>query len=221
MYWSELLYRYHRERGGVFLGDRENNGELILTYRDQPLVVDMGWTKGRYSYPYVRARTCVVLERPYQLSVGAANQIYVGVNKALNVLDKGLEVLPNGPDLHTDYGCPEVTRKRMIRTDNRPFTKQVLGSLELRRALLASPGEKLEVCPGPGEEGLHLLSVSSRPSSGGSNGGWYLEDNCMFSTEESEAAEMLEEMKSEFFPRMDGLLELIRTARDAVMAWRM
>ena len=41
MSWNEILYVYQKEKGGVFMGSRaaDWDGELILSCRDEPLVV--------------------------------------------------------------------------------------------------------------------------------------------------------------------------------------
>ena len=126
----------------------------------------------------------------------------------------------------TDFGCPEVTKRRLIRTENVPFTKLVLGSLELRSALLACPEDKMEVRPGPGG-GPHLITVTTAAAvSGlsGDGGGWYLgsrgEYITVFGTEEEKAQEA-RQVEEKFFPRMDRFLELARAAYNAVTQWPM
>lgn len=227
MSWNTFLYEYHKKYGGLYLGGGEDDALLVLTYRDQPLAVDLIHDKGtRYATERwtVRARIPAVLEQPYTLTIGARSLVSGGVNAVLQAVDRGLDALPAAPELSADYGCPEVTKRRLIRTGNRKFTKSVLGSLALRNALLASPWDRLEVRPGPGE-GLHLVTVLS--DAGGrevDNDNWPLEDAASYLTSygPEEGAEKVRRIcEDRFLPRMDQLLELTRAARDAVMAWRM
>ena len=44
MSWNEMLYAYQKEKGGVFMGSRaaDWDGELVLSYRDEPLIIQIG-----------------------------------------------------------------------------------------------------------------------------------------------------------------------------------
>ena len=101
----------------------------------------------------------------------------------------------------------------------------MLGSLELRNALLACPEDKVEVRPGPGG-GPHLITVTTAAAVNGlsgDGGGWYLgsrEYIAGFATEEEQAREA-RQVEEEFFPRMDRFLELARAAYNAVTQWPM
>lgn len=156
MSWNEMLYAYQKEKGGVFMGSRaaDWDGELVLSYRDEPLIIrTVGESNGRYTTTSIRVRLAIHLERDYELRIRPKSAMSTGLNTVLGVLDRGLEKLPSGPDLHEDYGCPEVTRGRTITTTDRSFTKLVLRDLELRNALLASPKDGLLILPGPGGGG--------------------------------------------------------------------
>ena len=149
-----------------------------------------------------------------------------GHNTVLGVLDRGLEKLPSGPDLHEDYGCPEVTRGRTITTTDRSFTKLVLRDLELRNALLASPKDGLLILPGPGREGLHLVESYSYPDSMYTD--WYSEpmntgpDWTDTEEERAEKEEKLAELAQDtFFPRLEKVIGLTKAARGAALTWRM
>ena len=220
MSWNECLYQYHKKNGGQFLAGEVDDGLLVFSWKDRPLAVDVAMEGGgRYGpCPYVRARVPVTLAKPYELTVGAEKTLSGGVNAILKVTsDVG--------GYSADFGYPEVTKKRLIRTENVPFTKLVLGSLEFRNALLACPGEKVEVRPGPGEEGLHLITVTTASalySFGGDSGGWYLgtggEYTEIYGSEEDRAREA-RRVEEEFFPRMDRFLDLARAAYNAVTQW--
>ena len=119
MSWNEMLYAYQKEKGGVFMGSRaaDWDGELVLSYRDEPLIIrTVGESNGRYTTTSIRVRLAIHLERDYELRIRPKSAMSTGLNTVLGVLDRGLEKLPSGPDLHEDYGCPEVTRGRTITT---------------------------------------------------------------------------------------------------------
>lgn len=222
MSWNECLYQYHKKNGGQLLAGEDDDGLLVFTWKDRPLAVDLSInTGGRGStFSYVRARIPVILAKPYELTVGAEKALSGGVNAVL-------KVVPEVAGYSADFGYPEVTKKRLIRTENVPFTKLVLGSLDFRNALLACPGEKVEVRPGPGEEGLHLITVTTASalySLGGDGGGWYLgtggEYTEIYGSEEDRARES-RRVEEEFFPRMDRFLDLARAAYNAVTQWPM
>ena len=220
MSWNESLYQYHKARGGQFLAGEADDGLLILTWKDRPLAVDLSMVTGGRSgtFSYVRARVPVTLAKPYELTIGAEKALSGGVNTVLKSVS-GIA------GYSTDFGCPEVTRKRLIRTENIPFTKLVLGSLELRNALLACPEDKVEVRPGPGG-GPHLITVTTAAAVNGlsgDGGGWYLGSRdyiSVFDTEEERAREE-RQVEEEFFPRMDRFLALARAAYNAVTQWPM
>ena len=221
MSWNHSLYIYHKKQGGQFLADRDSDdGMLILAFKDHPLVVDIATEGGgRFGpFSYVRARLPVALARPYELTIGAEKALSGGVNTVL-------KAVPGVAGYSADFGYPEVTKNRLIRTENVPFTKLVLGSLEFRNALLACPSEKVEIRPGPGEEGLHLITVTTAHAIySGDGGGWYLgtrgEYTAIYGSEEEQAREA-RRVEEEFFPRMDRFLDLARAAYDAVTQWPM
>ena len=212
MSWNECLYHYYKTHGGFFLGGQDNDALLLFTWKDQPLAVDLYRVSGRGSSAnYVQARISVTLAKPYKLFISAAGKLSGGVNAIL----KAVPGLPDNSILPADFGFPEVTKKRLIRSNNHAFTKLVLGSLEFRNALLACPLEKIEVRPGPGDEGVHLITVITASAiTDFSNGDWELEDTTSFSTQK-------EYIDEKFFPRMDRFLDLARAAYNAVTQWPM
>lgn len=212
MSWNECLYQYHKKYGGQLLAGEEENGLLVLSCRDQPLAVDLYQVSGRSgTFSYVRARIPLTLAKPYKLTIGGEKVLSGGVNTVL----KAVPGLPGHELLPADFGFPEVTKKRLIRSDNHPFTKLVLGSLDLRNALLASPREELRVRPGPGDGGLHLITVTTSNTVDSGDSDWYLWPNTL--TPE----ERLQRIEAEFFPRLDRFLELVRAAYGAVTQWPM
>lgn len=225
MSWSECLYQYHKKYGGQLLAGGDEDALLVLTWKDRPLAVDLSHyvSSGRggvSSAYFVRARVPVTLGKPCKLTIGAEKALSGGVNAVL-------KMVPEVAGFSADFGYPEVTQKRLIRTENVPFTKLVLSSLELRTALLACPGEKVEVLPGPGGEGLHLIAVTTASalySFGGDGGGWYVgsggEYTEIYGSEEEKAKEA-RRVEEDFFPRMDRFLDLARAAYNAVTQWPM
>lgn len=213
MSWNECLYAYYKKYGGQLLAGEGEDGLLVLSHRDQPLAVDLYQVSGRYgSSNYVRARISLTLAKPYKLTVGAEKALSGGMNAVL----KAVPGLPDHDLLPADFGFPEVTKKRLIRSDNHPFTKLVLGSLELRNALLASPKEELRVRPGPRDGRLHLITITTGSTVGGGDSDWYLWPDT-FAPEE----ERLQRIEAEFFPRLDRFLDLARAACSALTQWPM
>ena len=211
MSWNECLYRYHKKHGGRLLAGEEDDGLLMLTWKDRPLAVDLSVVNGGRgsTFFYVRARIPVTLGKPCKLTIGPERRVSGGVNAVL-------KTVPGVAGYSADFGYPEVTKNRLIRTENVPFTKLVLGSLEFRNALLACPSEKVEIRPGPGEEGLHLITVTTAHAIySGDGGGWYL-DAEFYGNEEEKARR-----EAAFFLRMDRFLALIQAAYDAVTQWPM
>jgi len=215
MYWNDCLYLYHKKYGGAFLGSQEADGLLMLTWKDRPLAVGIRMSGGgRYGpYAYVQARLPVTLAKPYELTIGAEKVLSGGVNGLL-------KATPGIAGYSAGYGYPEVTQKRLIRSENQSFTKLVLGSLELRNALLACPGERVELRPGPGEEGLHQITVTTDAVLERSD--WYLGDySHHFNSYQEQLQAARQRVEEEFFPRMDRFLDLARAAYNAVTQWPM
>ena len=219
MSWNEALYRYQQKYGGQLLAGESDDALLILSWKDRPLAVDLAVVDaGRgATWSHARARISVTLGKPYKLTIGAEKRTSAGGNSVLRAV-------PPVAGYSADFGCPEVTRKRLIRCDNPPFTKVVLGSLELRNALLACPRDRVTVRPGPGGEGLHLITVSTDAplySLSGDGGGWNLDgDNeyvKRYGSEEEQAE--LARRAEQFFPRMDRFLDLARAVCGAVTQW--
>ena len=217
MPWNECLYQYHKKYGGQFLAGESDDALLLLSFKDRPLAVGVRMSGGgRYGpYPYVQARVPVQLAKPYELTIGAEKMLSGGVNAVL-------KAVPNVAGYSADYGYPEITKKRLIRTDNQPFTKLVLGSLDLRNALLACPGDRVEVRPGPGEEGLHQITVTTDANLNSVSSDWYTaNDYASLYISEEDRAQIFRRIEGEFFSRLDRFLDLARAAYNAVTQWPM
>lgn len=219
MSWNECLYYYHQKHGGQLLAGKDTDGLLVLTWKDRPLAVDLSSVCGGRSgtLRFVRARIPATLSRPYTLTIGAEKLLSGGVNSVL----KAVPGLPSLAALPADFGYPEVTKKRLIRSDNHSFTKLVLGSLDLRGALAACPEDRVEVRPGPGPEGRHLITVTTDHSVYGNSGdgSWYLGEFDL-TPDEPVREKAAQHIREEFFPRLDRFLELCKAAYSAVTQWR-
>lgn len=222
MSWNDCLYRYYRAHVGQYLGGQENDALLILTWRGRPLAVDLYKESGRYGpFYHVQARIAVELAKPYELTIGARKTLSGGLNTIL-------KVAPAVANYAADLGYPEITQKRLIRTNYKPFTRQVLGSPEFRNALLCCPEDRVEIRPGPGEDGAHLITVTTDAGIGSSasGGGWELGQSAddayirLYGSEENQAR-LTQRIEESFFPRMDRFLDLARTAYNAVTQWPM
>lgn len=217
MSWNGCLYQYHKKHGGQFLAGEEDDGLLVLDHRGRILAVDLSMAgAGRGgTVSHVRARIPASLAKPYKLTIGAEKKLSGGLNAVIKAAS-------GVAGYSADLGYPEVTKKRLIRSDNAPFTKLVLGSLDLRNALLACPKDRVEVRPGPGEEGLHLIAVTTDVHTDSPSGDWYLGSRGgyleLYGSEEERAGHA-QRVESEFFPRMDRFLDLVKAAYDAVTQW--
>ena len=147
MNWNRHLAGYAKARGGTYFGfDREEcDCHLLLTdgERTPILVLIDADPAGKYSTRNIFARTCVQLDGIYELCIGDVSAAVGGVKSVLGMVGGG-----------TDYGFPEVTRNRVITTNNTPFTKQVLGDLELRNALLKRKRDHVKIYPTPQGGGI-------------------------------------------------------------------
>ena len=116
MSWNSSLYEYHKKYGGQFLAGELDDGLLILTWKDRPLVVDLSMVNGGRSgtFSYIRARAPVTLAKPYELTIGAERTLSGGVNTVL----KSVSAIAG---YSADFGCPEVTKKRLIRAESRRY----------------------------------------------------------------------------------------------------
>ena len=234
MSWNDRLYMYAQERGGEYFGGMAgtwmesefgSDGVLLLEYRGQPMVVRCDTYQSRYSYTNTaRVLLRCELERDYTLSISAKGAVFKGLNTVLGGLDKGAELLNRDVDLYRDYGFPEVTAGRKIKTSDPEFTQMVLRDLELRNVLQANPGFQLRVrkcAPECVSDSRHLILAKCEMGSSTSLEPyqWDIEDvDRDYLTPEQQLAAL----KGGNFPqKLDALIALAQAAHGAVTAWRM
>lgn len=217
--WNKLFAGYQKTRGGAYFGFQnvENDCQLVLTEGEKhPILVCVDTERaGKYgTMNNIYARTCVQLNGEYHLKMGPQNAVVGGV--------KGLMGAVAGT---TDYGYPEVTGNRSISTNNKPFTKQVLGDLDFRNSLLKRKKDSVSVLPTPQGDGWHMVEVSDADFDCGVMGGslWVSDavaaDTVFMTPEDKEKIEKA--AQAHFDAQMDEFLTLLRAAVRAVTAWRM
>lgn len=216
--WNLYLSRYQTTHGGFFFGADEEDcdGQLVLPQEGKaPLLVTLDEDPaGRYTTRALKARTTVQLNDSYELIIH---------NRSLT--GKGVKGLMNLAGRETDFGYPEATRGRLIITNNKPFTKLVLGDLELRNALIARTDDYLMVRPSPGRTGWHVVEVGAPRFEGSFTGydGWTnqaMRDEFTY-MDETERESLRQQGSEHFDAQLDGLLELLRAAQRAVTTWNL
>ncbi len=213
--WNLYLARYQLTHGGSFFGSGEwdcNSQLLIPQEGTAPLLVLFSTDPcGRSTVKSLRCRTMVRLNKPYKLHIGPRSLVGSGISGVANLVGQAM-----------DFGFSE-TKGRVITTDNRPFTKLVLGDLSLRNALKIRKGDQLEVRPGPQEDGWHLVEVSPNTLEGlvKDSSPWVsdaMEEDTAFMSPEDR--EVILQAGSEYFDaQLDEFLNFLRAARDAVTRW--
>ena len=153
--WSRYLSRYQQKYGGCFFdGPDGSDYDCHLTLYEgekYPILVFFDTEPiGKSQEPRLRARTLVCLNKSYELRIGAKSAAVSGLNNMLSAV--GAE---------DDYGYPELTRGRMISTDNEAFTKLVLGDLALRNGLLQHKDVWLRIAPASCGGGMHAVEIGT------------------------------------------------------------
>ena len=221
MSWNEYLYWYAQDRGGVFFGTEKGGKEGLLFLEDPegPMVIHTQVTSsGRYGESRSAvAAVRVKLERPYTLRVGPQSSLREGINNVLGGLDRGARMIGRKTGLHQDYGVPEITNDRRVKTSEPEFTRWVLQSRELRELLEAQPDFWVQVSPVGPEERIHLVEAQVSMEQEVS-----MRDEVFGLFDEMDQEARRKEYEDCGFPRqLDALVELARAVRDAVTAWPM
>jgi hypothetical protein len=193
---------------------------LLLEHKGAPMMIKCETVSGnRSSYHTAQVLLRCELERDYALSITPKNIASQGLNTVLGAVDKGVERLKPTVDLYRDYGCPEVTQGRTIKTDDPDFTQLVLRDLDLRQCLLAQPRFGLRVgasAPSCMPAPMHLITAWCNLEGLGCD--WDLADVDWLPSPEEQRARLEEK---NFGQKLDTLIALCKAARGAVMAWRM
>ena len=219
MSWNDCLYWYAQERGGRFyaLQEEENDGVLLLDTPKGELLLSakLRWAgKNGVSWD-ASAALKLTLERPYRLRIRTQSALWEGVHTVLGGLDRGVKRLGRSAGLYRDYGAPEITGDRGIKTNEPDFTHWVFQSQELRRALKAQPDFALQIGPVGPDRLEHLVNARTALQGGGLTvvDGWMEEGGTKALRRRWE--------ESGFSRQIDALAELAQIAWDAASAWPM
>ena len=193
MSWNKCLYAYHQTHGGQLLAGEARDGLLVFTWKDQPLIVDLSNADTGKSFTVNFVRARI------PVTLARPYTLTIGSEKAtsggVNMLLRALPGLPVSAALPADFGYPEMA---------------------------ACPEDRVELHPGPGDEGRHLITVITDHSvdSLSGDGNWHLGEfdgiDCACND-----AQMAQRIAESFFPRMDRFLGLCKAAYSAVTQWRM
>lgn len=217
--WNRLFAGYQKTRGGAYMGFQRdtNDCQLVLSEGEKsPVLICIDTERaGKYgTMNNIYARTCVQLNGVYHLKMGGQNAVVGGVKGLMSAVTGG-----------TDYGYPDVTRNRTISTNDKDFTKRVLGDLDFRNALLRRKEDAVTILPTPQGDGWHMVEVRDNNFDGGMAGGsLWVSDAVAADTqfmEPEEKARIEQAAQTYFDTQMDEFLTLLRTAARAVTAWRM
>ena len=224
MNWNECLFSYAQARGGTYFGlwdesvfSEGSDGVLLLEREKGPLLLCAKVTSSsQYGVARdVSAGMCVTLERPYTLRITPKSAVREGLNTVLGGLDRGVKRLGRSAGLYRDYGAPEITGDRGIKTNEPDFTHWVFQSQELRRALKAQPDFALQIGPVGPDSLEHLVNARTALQGGGLTvvDGWMEEGGTKALRRRWE--------ESGFSRQIDALAELAQIAWDAASAWPM
>lgn len=218
MSWNAALYYYHLSRGGDYFGlpkegwESSAHAALVLPREKGPIHISP-WLDnyGRYGVSWKVAVTCQVeLQAPYTLKITGGGAVRRGLNTVLDGLEQGYKMLGGKGELAPDFGAPELAAQRGLKSDNAQFTRWVLQSAELRQGLKKLEKASVRVEPLLPDSTQHMVCV--------------LTDMDSFDVDDV----MLEDWKRKsayeetgVFERLDALVELLETARNAVTAWPM
>jgi len=210
--WNRDLYVYHLLRGGEYSGswNADWTARLRLDWEGVPIHIrgDLERT-GKYTDQLrVRILVPLELERYYKLTMSTQSP----VNRGLNLLQK------------EDFGCPELSRERRIRTNEEAFTTRALQDEAWKKSLVGCPDCALEVRPVlPGQGGAHILALSvTREALIG-----YGALPCDFQDDPEKLQKMFrdadtKELEDSLAVRnLDALVELAKRTVRALRTWRM
>ncbi len=224
MSWNDQLYLYTQKRGGVYLGRMESKrgqsdeaymqhgGAAVLEHKGAPLLIKSWSDVDRNGIRRgVQVQLNCRLERPYSCSITRKSALRKGLSGILGKKDN-------------DYGLPEVTAGRSIKTDDREFTKMVLRDMELRNLLMNNPDYGLDIepnAPGFVGGGGHCITAWCRldGGTGATVPEWDIVD---LDSDWGTPEQLRQRLDSEVFAKkLDQLVALAKAAHDAALTWRM
>ena len=213
--WTTLLAQYGQQHNGLFFGGNGDrfDGQLILNRGEKsPLLVMLRQVQsGRYASNQLTARASVRLSGDYTLDI-----------RPKGLTGSGYQTIMALAGQSRDYGCPEATKGRIITANDQALTRQVLGSLELRLALERQTGEQLRVCPDVRGEGWHLVEVDRKDLDSGLKDGPWPRDAILNDSPyhtDADRAVLFRAAQEQFDEAMNGFLDLLTAAGDALAAW--
>ncbi len=190
MSWSKCLYLYHKEKGGMYLGDAQE-AELILDYKGNPLTVNQYLPEGRYGMSRIQACIPVESQRAFRMAISPRKKT------------GGLFAL-----LEEGFFDHELGRR--VNTNDEELARKIMADPGLRAALLACPDKNIEVNPGPC--GVHMLRVYvTNPE--GLRSTWPV---CTIDNDYGAEIENPDEIRQLFFPPFGRLLNVTHAVYDAV-----
>jgi len=227
MNWNDYLYQYGKDRGGQYFGTGQDHSIfsttdwdscLLMEYQNAPMIVNCKTIPGgRYADGHTaQVLLRCALDRPYTLRINPASLSRQGVNTVLEQIGKGAKRL--GVNLYEDYGCPDITDTRKIKTNEPEFTRMVFRDLPLREHLMSNPKFGVSVgpiAPGRLEDPLHTVMAWCDLASLNSDD-WGLDGAHTYSSQEEQ-----EQFSLVFFQKLDALIALAKAAHSAVTIWRM
>lgn len=217
MSWNAGLYYYHLSRGGDYFGlpQKDDAHAALVLPRDKGPIHIQPWLKdyGRYGVSWKVAVTCQVeLQASYTLKITGGGMIRRGLNTVLDGLEQGYKMLGGKGELTPDYGAPELAAQRGLKSDNPQFTRWVLQSAELRKALKQCEKASVRVEPLVPGSTVHMVCILIDLEEQSSSGDYdFLEGDQQRRAYEERG----------LFQNLDNLVELLEAARDAVTAWPM
>ena len=225
MSWNDQLYLYVQKRGGVYLGRMDSKsgqndeaymqhgGVAVLEYKGTTLLIKSWSDIDRYTIRRgVQVQLNCELERPYRCSISRKNALRKGLSGILG-------------QKNNDYGVPEATAGRSIKTDDREFTKMVLRDLDLRNALMNNPGYGLDIEPNTPNcvgGGGHCITAWCRLDTGAAGSTAPEWDIIDLDDDWGTPEQIRKRLDSEMFAqKLDDLVALAKAAHNAVTTWRM
>lgn len=208
MSWNDCLYAYAKKHGGDYWGRMLDawDGILRMEYRGEPILIRaLATGVGRYEPFYTfSAAFQITLERHFSCKIAPESTMVQGIKQITTRLS-----------LSDSYGCPEITAKRAIKTDDKVFMKRILSNPELRQDLLDLPDFGVEIAPIALDSQYHQVHATVTQSKANNVLPFAGTEVPLFHDGYQP------QVPDDFAPALDRLLQLAWNARKAATAWRM